>query len=508
MTASLKRNVVANGLGQGWRALMSFAFIPLYIKFLGVEAYGLIGIFAMLQAWLVPLDVGMRPALGREMARFRAGAHDSQSIRDLLRSVEIIGAGIACAVGLGIWAASTWLASDWLRVEKLSLTTVARAFTVMGAVTALRFIEDIYVSCLAGLELQIEQNIVLGLTATVRGLGAVAVLAWITPTVEAFFIWQGLVSLMTVTLFAAIVYRALPRAPHRPRFSMAALHSVWHFAAGMMSITCFALLLTQVDKVLLSRLLTLKDYGYYALAGVVANSLYILSQPVTTAYYPRFTSLATLGNREALCDVYHQGAQLVSVFMGAAGVVLIVFHDEVMLLWTGDPILVQHVAWLTAVLVSGTLLNGLMFIPYQLMLAHGWTTLVIKVNAVAVAILVPAILWAVPHYGAAGAAWIWVTLNAGYICFSISLMHRRLLPGERGRWYCRDVAWPLTAATATALLFRQLIPGHLARLNELIWIAAISLCVLCAAAMAAPAVRHQIALQFSKALSPSLPRAA
>ena len=88
---SLKKNVVANFLGQGWRALMGLVFIPLYIKYLGIEAYGLIGIFALLQAWLALLDMGMRPALGREMARFTSGAHNAQSIRDLLRTIEVIG---------------------------------------------------------------------------------------------------------------------------------------------------------------------------------------------------------------------------------------------------------------------------------------------------------------------------------------------------------------------------------------------------------------------------------
>ena len=48
----LKRNLIANYLGQGWTALMGLAFIPLYIKYLGIEAYGLIGIFALLQGWL------------------------------------------------------------------------------------------------------------------------------------------------------------------------------------------------------------------------------------------------------------------------------------------------------------------------------------------------------------------------------------------------------------------------------------------------------------------------
>lgn len=502
MAPSLKRNVIANGLGQGWRAAMNLAFIPLYIKYLGIEAYGLIGLFALLQAWLALLDMGMRPALGREMARFTSGAHDAQSIRNLLRSVESVGLAIAGAVALGIWSSSRWLASDWLRVENLPLGEVARALTVMGAVTALRFIEDIYVSCLAGLELQVQQNLVIGIMATVRGIGAVGVLAWISPTLEAFFMWQGLVSLLTTMIFFGVVYRALPLAPRPASLSRAALRGIWQFAAGMMAITCLSLLLTQSDKILLSRLLTLKAYGYYALAAVVASGLNTLSAPVTAAYYPRFTALATLGNEVALRAAYHQGAQLITVLVGAAAVVLIVFRDMVMTLWTGDPVLVRQVAPLMAVLALGTLLNGLMSIPYQTMLAHGWTLLPIKVNAVAVGILIPGILWTVPRYGAIGAAWIWVTLNTGYVIFAISLMHRRLLTGEKWRWYSQDVAVPLAAAAGSALLCRALIPTHLGSIGEFGALIVSSSCILFVAALAAPAVRGQLARHWPTTLIP------
>jgi O-antigen/teichoic acid export membrane protein len=78
----LKKNLIANYLGQGWTALMGLAFIPLYIKYLGIEAYGLIGLFAIIQAWLSLLDMGMTPMLGREMARSTGGSHTAQSIRD------------------------------------------------------------------------------------------------------------------------------------------------------------------------------------------------------------------------------------------------------------------------------------------------------------------------------------------------------------------------------------------------------------------------------------------
>ena len=114
---ALKRNLIANYLGQGWTALMGLAFIPLYIKYLGIESYGLIGLIGVLQAWLGLLDMGMTPTLNREMARFTGGTHSATSIRDLLRSIEFIAFGIALLVGLGIWLASGWLASDWLRAK-------------------------------------------------------------------------------------------------------------------------------------------------------------------------------------------------------------------------------------------------------------------------------------------------------------------------------------------------------------------------------------------------------
>jgi len=471
---------------------MGLAFVPLYLRYLGMEAYGLIGIFALLQAWLTLIDMGMKPALGREMARFTAGAHDAQSIRDLLRSIELAGLVIAAGLALGIWAGSGWLAAHWVTAKHLPLSMVAQAFAVMGMVTALRFLEDIYMSSIAGLQRQVLQNIVASILATARGLGAVAILAWISPTIKAFFLWQGLISLTTVALYASIVYRALPSAPRPACFSRAALIGVWRFAAGMMAITFLALLLTQMDKILLSRLLPLESFAHYALAGLVAGGLYSLTGPIIGAYYPRFTQLAAKGDEVPLRAAYHQGAQLVTVLTGSAAVVLIAFGGRVLRLWTGDPALVQKVAPLMAVLALGTLFNTLMWIPYQLQLAHGWTSLTIRVNLVAVSLLVPAILLAVPVYGPIAAAWIWVTLNFGYLMFAIPLMHRRLLHTEKWRWYSHDVIMPLAVATAAGLLCRWVMPQGLSKPGEFSVLLVTSASVLVAAAMTAPVLRDQL----------------
>jgi O-antigen/teichoic acid export membrane protein len=456
--SSVKRNIFANYLGQGWTAIMGLAFVPWYIKYLGMEAYGLVGLFVVVQAWLTLLDMGITPTLNREMARYTAGVHSVQSIRDLLRSLEMLCFGIAAIIGSTVWAASGYLASNWLNAQKLSTEVVAQALGVMAIVVALRFVEGVYRGALFGLQRQIWYNAASAVLATIRYVGAVAVLAWVSPTIQAFFLWQAFVSLLSVALYAVSVHRALPTAPSRPKLSQEALAGVWKFAGGMIGITFLAILLTQIDKVLLSRLLTLEHFGYYTLAASVAGVLYMAIGPIAQAIYPRMVELASGENQAALVSVYHQAAQLVTVVTAPATVLLSAFAAGVVYMWSGNAELAQHTAPILSALAIGTFLNGLMWMPYQFQLAHGWTSLTLKVNVVAVAVLVPAIFWVVPRYGAAGAAWIWVALNAGYVLVDVQLMHRRLIPREKWRWYFSDVLMPVAGAIGIMLLALRLRP--------------------------------------------------
>ena len=94
---------------------------------------------------------------------------------------------------------------------------------------------------LPGLQRQVLQNAVTIVMATLRGLGSVAVLIWVSPTIEAFFIWQGIVSVATALIFMGVVYKILPKPPRAARFSLLEIRNIWKFAAGMMGMTFLAL---------------------------------------------------------------------------------------------------------------------------------------------------------------------------------------------------------------------------------------------------------------------------
>jgi O-antigen/teichoic acid export membrane protein len=70
---SVRRNLVASVLGDGWAAFIQLAFVPVYIGLLGVEGYGLIGALAIAIVFPAILDAALAPAISREVARALAG---------------------------------------------------------------------------------------------------------------------------------------------------------------------------------------------------------------------------------------------------------------------------------------------------------------------------------------------------------------------------------------------------------------------------------------------------
>jgi len=394
----------------------------------------------------------MTPTLNREMARFTAGAHSPQSIRDLLRNLEFICFGLAGVTALAVWGASGYIANSWVKNKLLANETVANAFAIFAIVFALRFCESIYRSSLFGLQRQVWFNAVNAALATIRHGGAACLLIWFSPTLNTFFIWQATISLTTVFVLSLKVYSILPQSQHAAKFSKEALVGIWKFASGMLSITVLTLLLTQVDKLLLVRLLTLETFGYYTLAATVAGILTMIISPIEQSIYPRMVELSTLKDKTGLVALYHQSAQLITVLMIPPVMLLGFFAQGIVFMWSGDVHLAIHTAPIISILVLGTFLNGLMHMPYLLQLAHGWTGLTVKINFIAVLILVPALFWVVPRFGAVGAAWVWVILNLGYILIGIQLMHCKLIPNEKWRWYIADLGLPIAASVGIILM--------------------------------------------------------
>ncbi len=453
----LRRNLIANSISQVFIIVLGIIFIPLYIKYLGVEAYGLVGFYSMLQAWLSIFDMGVTPMLGREMARFTAGIHTPQSIRNLVRSVEIIVISIAFILAIALWLSSVWISTEWLQIQSFTVAEVANIIAIMGVIIGLKFCEGVYRSAIIGLQEQVWISLINAGLQILRYVGAIVMLAQVSPTVECFFIWQLFVSFLTLIVFQVKLNTSLPAAAKKATFSKQSLVSVWRFAGGMVGITFLSLLLTQVDKLLLSHVLGLEQYSYYMIATTLSGAIPLMIGPITQAIYPRLVHLHANNDTQELVIAFHKGAQLVTIITAPAVLILSLFPENVIYIWSGDAGLAKVVAPILRILVIGSFLNGLMWIPYQTQLAYGWTNLTIRVNTLAVVVLVPAVLLLVPIYGVNGAAWIWLSLNIFYVSIAAHLMFRKILNEEKWKWYLNDILKPVIVGLIVIYMLENIV---------------------------------------------------
>ncbi len=495
----LKKAIAANFIGNIWTGLMGFIFVPLYIHFMGMEAYGLTGVFFSLMGLFALLDMGLSSTLNREMARLSVQNDKAQDMRDLLRTLEvpywIVGLFIAVVVAL----ASPFIAYHWVQVKELPRDSVRNAVLLMGLCAAFQWPMSFYSGGLMGLQRQVLLNGINVAAATLRGIGAVLILWLISPTVEAFFLWQAAISIIHISFIVFFLWHSLPDTAERSHFRPELLRTIWRFAAGMTGTTITVIFLVQSDKVILSRMLSMKMFGYYTLANTVAMTLSRFIGPVFSAVYPKLTRLVALDAKQEITKLYHQSAQLMSVLILPVALVVAFFSKELLLLWTRNSVTADNAHVLVSILVLGTVCNGLMNIPYALQLAYGWTQFAFIVNIVSVLILVPLMILLAQQYGAVGAASVWLMLNASYVFISLPLMHRRLLPTEKWRWYFEDVGRPLFAAATVCLAGRLVVQSDWPTLPIVAGIGVTSAIALLAAGLSAnrldAAVRIRAVLQ-------------
>lgn len=441
---------VVSGFGLSLCSLaVGLAAIPFYIRYLGIEAYGLIGFFVTLQAIFQFLDLGLSPAINREVAQAQASGR-SGDLPELFRSLEVVFLGTAALIVVAVAAAAPLLAGQWLKPETLSPAIVVRSVGLIGVTIACRWPVGLYLGVLMGARrITLANN--LAIAATIAGsAGAVAALAFISPTLEAFFVWQAGVGLVQAVVMRAIAWRII--GPATQRFSFKPLKRIGRFSLTMTGVAISGVLFTQLDKIILSRLLPLSQFGHYALATTLAAMLYRIVGPVYNAVYPRFSALVAADDTGALTDIYRIASSILASMLFPVAIVLAVFGNRLVALWTGDAALAAQTAPLIGILAIGSALHGVMYMPYALQLAYGETTLPLRINLLLMIVQVPLTILLSVKYGALGGAVAWLVLHVLYLALGTWLTHRRLLPDAGHAWLTADIGVPLLASAGIGLL--------------------------------------------------------
>jgi O-antigen/teichoic acid export membrane protein len=273
-------------------------------------------------------------------------------------------------------------------------------------------------------------------------------------------------------LLRLALWRSLPKAETPARFAPALFAQLWRYGAGLSGIGILAMLVVELDKIILSKMLPLEEFGYYMLASTLALGINLIIVPIFSAMQPRLTQLVARGDDTGLRQLYHKGCQLMTVLVMPVALGLCFFSEQILHIWTRDATIAHFAAPLLSLLSVGTALNALMNVPYALQLAHGWIRLALISTAIAVVVLIPALIWMIWNYGAIGAAAIWVMLNLGSVLFSLPIIYAKFLRGEFRYWLLVDFARPTLAVLAVVGLGSLFMPVGMGMAQQAAWIIA------------------------------------
>jgi O-antigen/teichoic acid export membrane protein len=405
-------NTAANFGGRIASGFLSVAVVPIYVRWLGGEAYGLIAFAAAMQGMLSLLDFGLATTANREVSRLSASG-DPVASGTLVQTLAAIYWCIAAIVALGLGIAAPLLARHWLNVSVLPADTVTTALLLSAGAVALRWPVALYNGVLQGREQQLTMNSIMVGHALARVLGAIGVIMFVSRTIEAVFAWQLVVAGSEVVTTRYLAWKALPQgAGATAHFDRSVLIRVWRFALSFSLVGAAGTLLSNMGSLLMSKFLPLEQLGVYSMVASLAALLPAVGVAVAVATFPKFARITD--KKEATTEIGGAlgiSVSLVLVLVVPANLFLVFFCEPLVAFWSGSAAIARESLPVGIILSCAGCLNALSSSYYSLLVAKGETRWLMATNFVNILLFFPYYLIGLPKYGLWFAALGWLLQN-------------------------------------------------------------------------------------------------
>ena len=346
-------------IARVWNMFLVFLLTPIYIKFLGIESYGLIGFFVLMQSLLMVLEFGFPLSLNRAIAKLRSKKIDINEISGTLKSFEYLFIFIAivvlCIVGIPL----SIFHNSFINPESLTSSIVSVSVFLIILQISLRFPIIIYQAALTGFEKIVDLNILMIIFSTLRLAGSAVALAKFNFEIVSFFTFQVIV--VFVELFVTRFYCwSISNLRKRINFDFKFIISQKKFILTAFSISIVGIILSQIDKMIIVSNLSLQSFGEYSVMVLFGSAIIALGNPIGSVSFPAFSRLSESSQEDALVNKLGEYMPIASLILLPIGFFLIFFCDEVLRFYLEKP-LSQEIVKLFPIYLLGAMFAA--FIP-------------------------------------------------------------------------------------------------------------------------------------------------
>jgi O-antigen/teichoic acid export membrane protein len=433
-------NIIANYVGKIWGIISVFIFVPFYIKLLGLESYGVINFYTVILTIMYFADGGLSATLNREIAR----TTDKKYIGNMLFTIEKVYLAICFFIIIIIFFSSGFIAANWLNSDTIAPEDLRVYISLMGISVAFQLFTTLQSSGLMGLEKQVLSNGIQVSSSIIRS-AFVLVPLYFYPTLLTFFIWQVSMNIIFFFITRYNLWKFI-KTNMSYKFDKQVLKTVGKFAGGMMLMAIISSLNTQIDKLVISKILSLKEFGYYSLAGILSQVPVLIITPIAVAILPRMVKYSENTEKDKLIKLFHVNTFVLSALATSGAMVLFLFTKDFVLIWTHDNLIANVIENVTKVLLIGGVFLSFQYMPYHLAIANGHTKTNVRLGIVAIICIIPSLIFCVKQFGLIGATYTWLSMNIFAYFYLGYFIISKFLKNEFRRWLINGTLIPLIIA--------------------------------------------------------------
>lgn len=445
-------NILSTYGNKLWGFISIFIFIPLYIKYLGMESYAVIGFYSLLLGIISFADAGLSSAITREFA----SEHTNNYKYSVLRLIEKLYLTICVSVVILIFLFAPLISKYWLTSEKISIDLLTYYIRLIGLGVSIQLISSLYYGAMFGIDHQVEANIYQVTWSISRSLGVLLVLIWVSKTLEMYFLWQIICNSIYVLLLRSKLVQVLKINVNKLYIEIQKIpKEILVYVGGMSIVAIISSINSQIDKIVVSSAFPLKTYGYYSLASALSQLPVMLGVPLVLSLFPKFSNLAVRNETDKLRINFEKFNSILNVFIFTILFILLLYPSEILNLWTKNAVESNYqleVLRTIQFLSIGSTFLALQLLFFYILLSYGQTKYTIYQGFVQISFGVPLLYLFVNKIGLSGAGISWVIINFGAFVYLFIVVSKKYLHFKYLRFFISSILTPFLMVLFPILL--------------------------------------------------------
>jgi len=396
---SIRKNTLINLAGAILPMAVMLVTIPLYLKVIGEERYGVLALVWLVLGYFSVLEMGLGKATANQIAK----AHDApaQERSEIFWTALLVNAAMG-VVGAGIlWLVGDYLINSVLKMPEDFRQEAVAALPWMIATLPLAMVSSVLNGALEGRNRFLAVNLLQITSNTIFQIVPLGVAYWLSPSL-AWVIPAAVVSRATMNIFFFLAcYQYLPLVT-KPRVSRGRLRTLFSYSGWVAISGVAGPLLDTIERFVIGAVLGASAVTHYTIPMQLACKIKVLPASLARSLFPVFSARTGADSH----DLAIRSTKMVSSIIAMAVIVAMLALRPFLEVWIGKE-LADIAAPIGELILVGVWANSVAHIPYFYLQATGRPDLVAKLHA---AELVPYVLlvWlATSEFGLMGVAAIW-----------------------------------------------------------------------------------------------------